>query len=280
IYEFDILAGCISSWSRRNPTSTFPADFRAIKDRAMGCVWDVSPKSERIWVHGSAWLWMFDLARDMPRPAGDEDDDDDVVGDGNEEGGKESEKHPKKRKRKRKRKGEKKISTTGRGAENGKRRKDEGDTGAGSKVPRRELTAGVGRSIRRTVGPKGMDAQIINLDREPDALDSDEEEADVDDDDDEEPSASSALVRLRRAGEDGREERDTAEDKGPPYWSTYKYRPILGIVPMGGDDDERGEGSGVEVAIVERPMFEVDLPGRYYGDQEWAERKDAGDILP
>ncbi|KAI4242374.1 MAG: hypothetical protein L6R42_011044, partial [Xanthoria sp. 1 TBL-2021] len=116
-----------------------------------------------------------------------------------------------------------------------------------------------------------------------------------------------ALVRLRR-GEDvatingegsgtGEKDEKTQRDeirKGPPFWGTFKYRPILGIVPIGGgeededddndDDDDAvvetdGEGmgrrKGVEVALVERPMFDVDLPERFYGDQEWGERKDA-----
>lgn len=78
-------------------------------------------------------------------------------------------------------------------------------------------------------------------------------------------------------------------EKGPVCWSTYKYRPILGIVPIGvlteGDgevvdgNDQRALGHGedpsnrrpwgMEVAIVERPLWDIDLPPRYYGDQEW-----------
>ncbi|KAL9023745.1 MAG: hypothetical protein Q9196_007003 [Gyalolechia fulgens] len=260
-YEFDMLAGKISDWARRNPTSSLPREFRNIRDRAMGCVWDVAaPTSsarpgedvrQRIWLYGSSWLWMFDLGRDLPRVE--------------DEGG-EDEGHPDgsgTRKRKR-REGE------------GKRSKKERDTGAGSKVPAHELGTGIGRSIRKTVGSDGRDPHLIDLENGYDDDESEEPEFD----DDEEDSA--ALLHLRRGGDgDGGEMEGQGDEEGGeqrrPYWGTYKYRPILGIVPMGGEDDGE-QGGGVEVALVERPMFDVDLPGRYHGDQEWSERKDSGEL--
>ncbi|PGH33503.1 U3 small nucleolar RNA-associated protein 4 [[Emmonsia] crescens] len=59
------------------------------------------------------------------------------------------------------------------------------------------------------------------------------------------------------------------------WWHTHKYRDVLGIVPL----DQRGSGSdadqelreggfNLEVAVVERPMWEVELPGRYVQDYE------------
>lgn len=69
---------------------------------------------------------------------------------------------------------------------------------------------------------------------------------------------------------------------------TLRYRSILGIVPMGrgggcgGNDDndisevgfeqERRENApqiGLEVAIIERPLWDVDLPPRFDGGQDW-----------
>lgn len=270
IYEFDILAGHISDWSRRNPTSTLPSDFRAIRDRAMGSVWDVTPTRQRIWLYGSAWLWMFDLAQDLPKPFDTDDDE----GDSHE--GFKSIKDSTKRKR---RKGM--TQMLAHGADDGdvssKKRRKETDTGAGGKIRAHELGTGIGRSVRRTVGPDGKDAKIISLDHDSgtDASDIEEDEAQA------EGSSSSALVHLRRG-----EPEVGVEDvrNPPPYWGTYKYRPILGIVPIGSrsgtDGGEEEEGNrGVEVALVERPMFEVDLPGRYHGDQEWQERKDRGDLV-
>ena len=52
----------------------------------------------------------------------------------------------------------------------------------------------------------------------------------------------------------------------PYFWRTYKYRPILGIVPLarseqeavvGNEDDE--DVPDLEVALVERPLWETDL---------------------
>ncbi|KAL9002386.1 MAG: hypothetical protein Q9188_004674 [Gyalolechia gomerana] len=280
LFEFDILAGKISDWSRRNSTSTLPKAFRNIRDRAMGCVWDVAAPApstsgsldsrQRIWLYGSSWLWMFELGRDFPRVEDEEDEDDGRQRNGMNTKGSDN------RKRKRREDGGLPLARRDGGYhDDGKRRKKQRDTGAGSKVPAHELGTGIGRSIRKTVGSEGRDSRLIDL--ENGYSDSDRKSEELEDDDDEEDAA--ALMQLRRGGEDGETEGqgEEAGEKGLPYWGTYKYRPILGVVPIGGGDDgyERG---GVEVALVERPMFDVDLPGRYHGDQEWSERKDAGEL--
>ncbi|KAL8691230.1 MAG: hypothetical protein Q9224_004226 [Gallowayella concinna] len=296
MYEFDILAGKLSDWSRRNPKSVLPKEFRDIRDRAMGCIWHLAPHSsttterQRIWLYGNTWLWMFDLGQDMPRPAPDEESDSDQS-------------HGKEPSKRRKRKREKVIqkkeveNAMDQDSENPspKKRRRERDTGAGSKVSMHELGTGVGRKMRKVSGPKGVEVKFVHLDGEV-SPESGEDEEDEEDED----AADNALLRFRRGEDVAMENGDATEAImhvarrqriSPPFWGTFKYRPILGIVPIGGeeddDDDEyaRGEGygegegerreKGVEVALVERPMFEVDLPGRFYGDQEWSERKDA-----
>ncbi|KAL8773679.1 MAG: hypothetical protein Q9209_001445 [Squamulea sp. 1 TL-2023] len=275
-YEINILAGRISDWSRRNPKSTLPDEFRAIRDRAMGCVWDIScpfqtdKGRQRVWLYGNTWLWMFDLAQDLPRP--DENGTSDSGSDGPKDG-----EYSKMRKRKRekamRRKGLQDSGNNHDDEQSSKRR----DTGAGSRIPKHEMDTGVGRKMRKTVGADGTDAKFITLGREI----SDESEAEDDEEGDDEDKA---LVGLRRGDDavttNGHRDKNKigevvrqAEKKGPPYWGTFKYRPILGIVPIG--DGDGGAGEGVEVALVERPLFDVDLPGRFYGDQEWSERKDA-----
>lgn len=47
------------------------------------------------------------------------------------------------------------------------------------------------------------------------------------------------------------------------WWISYKYRPIFGMVPLG-----EADGS-LEVALVERPMWDMDLPERYYAGEPW-----------
>jgi U3 small nucleolar RNA-associated protein 4 len=80
----------------------------------------------------------------------------------------------------------------------------------------------------------------------------------------------SALKRLRR-GEDAAltngdlqlaQRGESVIDTSRYWWHTYKYRPIMGVVPIDGD-------AGLEVVLVERPMWEMELPPRYFGDQDW-----------
>lgn len=63
VFEFEVLKGELSPWSRRNPT--FPADFQKTRDQIKGCLWDVSAGRERVWMYGVSWLWMFDLSQDF-----------------------------------------------------------------------------------------------------------------------------------------------------------------------------------------------------------------------
>ena len=265
IYEFNVLSGTISDWSRRNPTSSLPEEFRDLKDRAKGAIWDVRLQYERIWLYGVSWLWMFDLSRDLPALA--DGDASAHVTDG----------LSKELSLKRKRCDNDEASTASR---------PQIDTGAGSKICNTELGIGIGRKMLKVDGD-GAARQWINLDAEQDLI-SDEEGGYFLNSEPEQ-----ALVKLRRGNisncrlenstdADTSENDDTrfakmGDGKRLAYWHTYKYRPILGIVPLRrGTDDAAAEdevdgnsGSGPEVALVERPLFDVDLPPRYFGNQEW-----------
>lgn len=80
-----------------------------------------------------------------------------------------------------------------------------------------------------------------------------------------------ALTSLRRSGpgangelppeELGIEAEEGRSDKKLAWWHTFKYRPILGIVPI-------GSGTPVEAVLVERPSWEVSLPPRFVGNHE------------
>ncbi|KAL8948673.1 MAG: hypothetical protein Q9183_007664 [Haloplaca sp. 2 TL-2023] len=213
---------------------------------------------------------MFDLSQNLP-----------IIEDSASESENENEKgrgwgtKKKPKKRKRVTKEGKMMIEQDEGYTNGDTKyRKERDTGAGSKAPMEELHTGIGRKMRKVEGEK---TAFVHLDNH-----THHQHQNPDDDENEEPEqgTSKALLNLRR-GENTSLQHPT---ESPAFWATYKYRPILGIVPIKGrvedEDDEDGEqgagrGKGVEVALVERPMFEVDLPGRYHGDQEWGEKKDA-----
>lgn len=273
IYEFNVLSGRISDWSRRNPTSSLPQEFRDLKNRAKGAVWDERGQNERIWLYGVSWLWMFDLSGDLPRVDNEQKDVNVTNGISKEVS----------LKRKRGYDDDEDMSSRPRT-----------DTGAGSKIANSELGIGIGRRMHRFDGADAASSQWLELDATQDIFSDEEGDYALADN---EPDQ--ALIKLRRGNTDTNghminghveysSDADTSDNddtrnaktkdgKRPAYWHTYKYRPILGIVPLGSETDDEaaigeeddGSPSGVEVALVERPLFEMDLPPRYFGNQEW-----------
>lgn len=233
VFEFKVLKGALSSWSRRNPTSAFPAPFTRLIDQARGCVWDISGSRERLWLYGIGWLWMIDLSQDFPiliEPVN----------------------------------GESSGSKRKRGSE------ERSHSGAGSSIPDRRLGTGISRKMQRVIHEEVSEFYDI-VSGHSDAMDLDDEDDQEDD--------SPALDQLRRNSTNAEDKEpftngavtaaevlEAAKVKPYNYWSTFKYRPILGMCVIG----EAHEGdNGPEVAIVERPIWEADLGPRYVGDQEW-----------
>jgi U3 small nucleolar RNA-associated protein 4 len=44
---------------------------------------------------------------------------------------------------------------------------------------------------------------------------------------------------------------------------TFKYRPIFGVVPISTADQP------LEIALVERPTWDVDMPESYFSVEQW-----------
>lgn len=274
LIEFEARSGKLSDWSRRNPKAYLPAEFRGVKDRAMGCLWDLSEGRERVWLYGTSWLWMFDMLQDFPSPEEFQAADDEA-----------SQQLVKASKRKRDL------------LEEDEKDRKKPNSGAGDKISRAQMDIHLGTKVRKITGNDESQGEWISLDQERSRNPEDDEAYEYD----ESFAATNqaALARLRR--EDG-----TAVELGTPqkhskgkangvaetskkqlvaangttsqpprrWWHTYKYRDILGIVPLGspsGDDleEEDQSPSGIlEVAVVERPMWDVELPGRYLRDYE------------
>ena len=250
VFEFEAKSGKLTTWSRSNPTTKFPEEFKGLRDQAMGCFWDVADSKERLWLYGSKWMFMFDLSRDFPPET--------------EANAQRKRKHSH-------------IA----GQDNPRK----GTSGAGSKIPDEQLTSGMSRKMQRVLHEDdNSKVREINLRNHQGILD--------DEDDDEDrmeygkgsEDAGAAQGKLRRGGGDvegGAQAGELTEygdeegssDQPPHWWHTYKYRPIMGIVSLGGGGGEASAGSsGLEIALVERPEWELELPPRYYGDQEWEKR--------
>ncbi|KAI9369137.1 WD40-repeat-containing domain protein [Aspergillus egyptiacus] len=304
LVEFDALDGKLSEWSRRNPKAFLPMDFRGVKDRAMGCLWDLSiPSQERLWLYGTSWLWMFDLSHDFPSS----DELKEVVTAESaswESSAPAAETDQKKKTQKRKRDPQ--------DADDINRGKKKPNSGAGDKIPLAQSSVFFDQKARVFTGPDAAQGEWVSLDKE--------RPADQEDEDEEfNESNDIRLARLRRENANANTKpsdsadnnsnnntqqlvkssesslKTTTKDTAPSarrWWFTYKYRGILGIVPLsspsvsaetrtattdadaaGGDALAVTESSGsttpgLEVAVVERPMWDVDLPDRYVREYE------------
>jgi U3 small nucleolar RNA-associated protein 4 len=262
LVEIDALDGKLSDWSRRNPKAYLPAEFRGVKDRAMGWVWDLNEARERLWLYGTSWLWMFDLNQDFPSS-----EELSASADIHEDG-EDSMQVAKSSSQKRKR-----------GLlEDGENERKKTNSGAGDKMSLAQSDVFLGSKVRKIEGPDESKAEWISLDKQrPRRADEDDEAYDHD----EAYTANHdvSLARLRRGNPDENEistptkQLVQAADNAQPacrWWHTYKYRDILGIVPISTDEEsqESGDHSNLEVAVVERPMWDVELPGRYVRDYE------------
>ncbi|KAI2467090.1 WD40 repeat-like protein [Annulohypoxylon bovei var. microspora] len=225
--------GSLTAWSRRNQISRFPIEFRNIRDLVKGALWS----GERVWLYGNTFLFMLDLSQDLA---------------------------------------EQTDTYNGELVRQGMKRKRGPDSGAGNKI---EIGAAGPTKIIRHV--RGEVSEEIPLDGPvSDPMDEDEvsqpaDESESDDSDDENPGE---LALLR--GAQGKSAPEVKSSKGLAFWHTYKYRPILGIVPLGDGQEISTNGAAeavtkeesretLEVALVERPLWDIDMPDRYFGDGEW-----------
>ncbi|CAK4029116.1 U3 small nucleolar RNA-associated 4 [Lecanosticta acicola] len=220
MYEFDVLAGRLSDWSRRNPTSVLPEDFLKLKDRVKGAVWDVTPSRERIWLYGATWLMMLNVGSDLTPPA-----------------------------LKKKRKVEEDL-------QDAKRQKTVASSGAGPKLisSHRE---GLPESLKRYEDGSWTD---VNLDQATKATTGGGDVEDQEEEDYADGDAGLQLARLKSVDEEGEPSSSAVSASHGPqarrWWTTFKYRSILGVVPLA-DDAQVDEDEPAEMVIVERPLWDV-----------------------
>ena len=328
MYEFGVMSGRLSNWSRNNPSKNLPPGFRRIRDRAMGCIWDIQEregkKRERIWLYGNSWLSMFDLSHDFAttRSTGSIAVQRDIEMNGIKK--KELSKIDISRKR----------SSTAEGYDNNYNGQE---SGAGSKIPHAQLR-GIGQKMCKSVGPNQFAAETVWLDGTNDgALSSNED--DYDDDGIIGYNSNTNYMNGNRAyvngithdgdavltnGKDEDLDHHVKDDvmdgdqsgdsddvgkRSAKWHCVYKYRPILGAVVLGdvsgmkasgqtetegkiekaskrqklingniSERERRGEKEESEtgrmrfmlpeVVILERPLWDLDLPQRFVGTHE------------
>jgi U3 small nucleolar RNA-associated protein 4 len=268
VTEFDIFNGGLSEWSRRNPAAYLPCMLKTIEDPALGCFWATGDAHERLWLYGATWIFMLDLSRDLPDPQS--------MGQiGRYEVLNPLENTQRKRRRSRE---DTKISA--------KR-----STGAGDTINPADASIAVGQCIWKSQGAEAKDQPLIDMEKVH-ASDSDTDSG--------LKLQQSALALLRRKEKsgspngppdgDGRavvdamgqnptleqhsEKREPISDGSPGSWHTFQYRSIFGIVPIGQSHPSTGgerteAGRNLEIAIVERPMRDVDYGPRFDGGQDW-----------
>jgi U3 small nucleolar RNA-associated protein 4 len=228
LYLFDVMAGRLSEWSRRNPPSSYPSEYRQLDLPAKGCVWDVTEEQQRIWLYGEKWLFMFDLTKDFSISGGDKG-------------------VPSK---KRKRNGHKNNS------------------GAGDLIPQSDAPVTKMRKFESSKNIEPGKAQWTDIVTTGSPINTENEEEDEE--------SSQPLAILRRGNtQDGEQingevmsgvasgEVTGQQQRSDPSWHTFKYRPILGMLPIG-----PSAGQAPEVVLVERPSWDLDLPARFVGQHE------------
>jgi U3 small nucleolar RNA-associated protein 4 len=221
IYLFDVMAGRLSEWTRRNPPSSYPREYLQLDLPAKGCIWDINEAEQRLWLYGEKWLFMFNLDQD--------------------------------------------LSAFDSGAVGSKKRKRDArnNSGAGDRVSRKEASV---TKIRRFDGKENIEAgkaKWVDIN----AMGQDESEDDADDiEDDTQPLASLQKVNTPDDDADSSKQEPGGQQmvhQRQQCWHTFKYRPILGILPMGGEDSQVPE-----VVLVERPSWDLDLPPRFVSTRE------------
>lgn len=263
IYTFHALEGALTRWSRRNAAWKLPDEIRATRDLIKGALWQGS----RVWMYGTSFLFMLDIALDY---------EEDESSSGGKQNG---------------------SSTNGAHSKTSRKRKRGADTGAGSRMESAHSLAP--QHVRIAGGGSGewVDVEMA------DAVDADSHNDDDEDEDSEDENGELQKLRDQQltatttpSTKNKESSSEGAVAKRRNWWHTYKYRPILGVVPLSSaapeeENEEQASaaanGAGakkkntkatkqqqqaataattLEVALVERPKWDVDTPTRYVED--------------
>ncbi len=280
LFVFNPLRARFVPWMRRMNPDAMPVEYRNIRDMAKDALW----QGPRVWIYGASFLFMLDTSvNPMPAKGVATDDND-------QENQQQLQQHP---------------STQEPPL---RKRKRGDDTGAGSRMEKSRMEP---QLVQMTVpNAEGGGSEWVAVDMEAAAKeatsdangdDGDEDDEDDDDETDSETEAISSQLpaqlnqpeqkqqkkatRMATRRQRKREEEMALQTSGgkckaqtkarpPRWWHTFKYRPILGVVPLAASAVATAAAAAapygyppLEVALVERPAWDIDLPLRY-GDNE------------
>ncbi|KAH9868362.1 hypothetical protein J1614_007434 [Plenodomus biglobosus] len=231
LYLFDVMSGRLSEWSRRNPPSSYPREYKQLDLPAKGCIWDLSDSQQRLWLYGEKWLFMFDLTKDFSISDAD---------------------NTKKRKR-----------------EAAKQNSGAGDAVPPAEAPVTKMRKFQGTPADETAQSKWVDVNALGATSTVDEDDNDDDE-DQDPGHPLTSLRRSSTTNADQANGDatmdGGEVGEAPDTRKQHWWHTFKYRPILGMVQIG--DHDGSSNAAPEVVLVERPSWDLDLPPRFVGMHE------------
>ncbi|RGP66342.1 hypothetical protein FSPOR_6720 [Fusarium sporotrichioides] len=123
-------------------------------------------------------------------------------------------------------------------------------------------TGAGGRMEQGAIAPSLVRKHTAGQWEDVDMEDAPQPEDDISDDEADQPDGELAQLRNRReVGKDVEVAETGGERKS--WWMTFKYRPIFGVVPIS------TAGQPLEVALVERPTWDVDMPESYFAVEQW-----------
>jgi len=276
LHEFDVTAGTLTAWSKRNPSEKLPQAFAKLMDRASGMNFTFeSRKGLRLWLWSTSWVWMFNIDKDLVA--------DKTASSSHHQALVEDKSSNTKRKR----------------SSSFSKSKPEIVlmSGAGSKIPSNAVSSDHlqihGKSLKHNKANSLLKSRSSDGEHDDDSDEDEEDETeeflvdvtkstrpslaitntliddsnvmDIDDDDDNDADEENEKTRIENPDFDSTEKTATAlvtrgssASKGEKLsWSTNKYRPLMAFLPIGRADER------IEMVVVERPLYDVPLPPRF-----------------
>ncbi|KAL1898580.1 U3 small nucleolar RNA-associated protein [Sporothrix stenoceras] len=256
LFAFNPLRARLVPWLRRLSPANLPVEYRNIRDVAKGVLW----QGPRVWIYGTSFLFMVDTSVEPTLQAPAQSTDKSTTA----------------------------VATTSTTEPAKRKRKRGDDSGAGGRMQRTGLGP---QRVQMAVGGEWVDVAMEDAeDKGTRSGDDDEEESDEEEEEAENQKLlleqqahqqthnnskkSPRKTRKQQKEEDDANNKDSSDaDKQlqkhlrspqpqqPRWWHTFKYRPILGVVPL--STTSSSAYPSLEVALIERPGWDIDLPVRY-----------------